>query len=117
MEYKQKYLKYKNKYIDLKNKLGGVLPRELKISPELCGTGGSTKYIIKAHGALTGTQFKIPKGINLVTLSRLGISIPLNINIDDQLLALYAAGNTLFRDDDTTTIKEQKELVKVLMLL
>jgi len=110
-KYKKKYFMYKKKII--KGGLNILTPdRDLSQTPItiFCPNkkkNKNTKAIIKSHGHLIGKTFKIPSGINIITLSSIGNGVPLDEKLDKEILHFYMEGNHIFDKDDTSIDKSE----------
>jgi hypothetical protein len=59
------------------------------------------KYILFAHGNVqAGFSFRIPKNINIITLTRADDNCAINPNMDKMILDFYKSGLTIFENND-----------------
>lgn len=110
--YRHKIKKYKSKINKItKNMIGGggTIPDGLVYPQEpTCDISSTSVKIIKAHGALTGHQFKIYEGVRIITVVRAGTACPFSEAVETNLTAYYRRGYTLFTNGDTTnTVSER----------
>lgn len=112
---KRKLEKYENKINKIINILktyntnlsggDGSFPPGLVYPQEpTCSISTSSTKIIKAHGALTGKQFSLREGTNIITLVAVGDTCPFSELIETHLTIFYESGKTLFTENDTTNI-------------
>ena len=112
--YKKKYIKYKKKYLLARQKAGAVSALVGPLTP--CCPSHNT-IIIKSHGSLIGNDknpdkfpvtFMLPEGANLITLTNIDNSCPLNKYFDKEIKSFYSQGSTFFEDNDKSTEKTPK---------
>ena len=110
--YRHKLEKYKdkiNKIVDVMSGGSNTLPIGLEYPQEpTCNVSPLSTKIIKAHGALTGEQFLIYEGVQIITLVKVGDACPLSEIVETNLTRFYERGYTLFTDNDTTNILTDK---------
>jgi hypothetical protein len=112
---KRKLEKYENKINKIinilktcnTNLLGGAgsFPPGLVYPQEpTCSISTSSTKIIKTHGALTGKQFSLREGTNIITLVAVGDTCPFSELIETHITLFYESGKTLFTENDTTNV-------------
>ena len=60
---------------------------------------GATKFV-KSHGVMRADPFRVPKGVNIITLTTVSITCPFVQKLDRQFEILYDNGHTLFKNKD-----------------
>ena len=74
--------------------------------PHQC-CSGATKFV-KSHGVMHAEPFRVPKGVNIITLTTVSVNCPFVQKLDRQFEILYNNGHTLFKNKD-----KSKQLSKV----
>jgi len=95
---KDQFLRSERKVNDWEkvNKMG-INPTRLG----LCCFNGTK--LIRSHGSIFGLPFKIPKGVNVITLANVGHPVTLDTFIDESIREFYSSGNHFFKYKDKGT--------------
>ena len=72
---------------------------------------GATKFV-KSHGVMYANPFRVPKGVNIITLTTVSVNCPFVQKLDRQFEILYNNGHTLFKNNDKS--KQLTDIGKIL---
>ena len=74
-----------------------------------CNSKGGTKFVM-AHAGLTGYQFTIPKGVNIITVAKIGNACPIFKSFESILIEKYLEGETFFKNNDFSYERDSNSL-------
>lgn len=82
-----------------------MFPRKLKLVPSENCCKQRSIALIKSHGEMDGTQFRLFQKDNLIILTRLGNLINLDSIIYSNIKAFYNCGHHIFNNNDKSLQK------------
>ena len=104
--YNLKAKKYKKKYLDLKSQIAGYKEASLvyNTEPQPKNTEHYRTKFIKGHGHLTGEQYILPIGVNVITLTENNVNMDGSLDYDSVIHNHLKTHKILFKDNDNSTI-------------